>query len=70
MQNNLIYPVSQGEFYGAINEYDIVFIGYKSPRNYTSKHRKPMRRKKITCVFETCISTMLLQSDLNKWRLT
>ena len=26
-------------------------------------------RNNITCGYETCISSMLLQSDLNKWRL-
>ena len=27
-------------------------------------------RNKITCVFETCISSMLLYSDINKWSLS
>ena len=34
------------------------------------KYIKPISsRNNITCGCETCISAMLLQSDLNKWRL-
>ena len=35
------------------------------------KYINPMRnRNNITCVWETCISAMLLQSDLNKCRIS
>ena len=38
--------------------------------NYTPKHINPLRNRiNIACVCETCISDMLLQYDLNKWRL-
>ena len=38
---------------------------------YMQKHgRIIIKINKMTCIFETCISSMLLQSDLNKWRLT
>ena len=38
---------------------------------YMPKNIKPMNnRNNITCGGETCISAMLLQSDLNKCRLS
>ena len=38
---------------------------------YMEKYIKPMsNRNKITCGFKTCISDMLLQSDINKWRIS
>ena len=37
---------------------------------YTPKHRNPtINRNNIICGCETCMSTILLQSDLNKWWL-
>ena len=46
-------------------------IGYKSLRKYMQKYIKPMSKiNKITCGFKTCISAMLLQSDLNKLRIS
>ena len=45
-------------------------IGDTSLRNYMPKHINPtINRNKITCRCETCIIDMLLESDLNKWRL-
>ena len=38
--------------------------------NYMLKYIKPTsKRNNITCECKTCISAMLLQSDLNKWRI-
>ena len=45
-------------------------IGYKSLRKYMQKYIKPMSKiNKITCGFKTCISAMLLQSDINKRKI-
>ena len=44
---------------------------YTSLREYIPKYIKTTsNRNKITCGCETCISAMLLQLDLNKWRLS
>ena len=67
IKNDLIIKVSQGGFYGARNEYDKVCIRDTSLRNYMHKKIKPMRnRNNITCGCETCISAMLLKSNLNQ----
>ena len=40
-------------------------------RKYIPKYIKPTSKKyKITCGYKTCISTMLLQSDINNWRIS
>ena len=58
-------------FLGARTVYGKVFIGDTSLRNYITKYIKPMiYRNSIKCGHKTCISVMLLQSDLNKWRLS
>ena len=71
LHNDLVLPVCQGGFHGARNEYGRVFIGDNYPRNYIPRYAKPMgKTNKITCGCETCISSMLLQYNFNKWRLT
>ena len=67
LKNDIILPVSQGEFSGARHEEVRVLIGDTSLRNYMPMYIKPMSNiSNITCGCETCISAMLLQSDLNK----
>ena len=45
-------------------------FGDASLRKYMPKNIKPIiNRNNITCRCKTCISAMLLQSDLNKWRI-
>ena len=71
MYNNLILPVQQGGLFGARNSNDKTCIGDMYLSNYTQKYIKQTRnRNKITCVCETCISSMLLKLDLNKCRLS
>ena len=71
MHNDIILPFFQGGFYGDRNEYDRVCIGYMSLRKYMPKHIKlKSNTDKTIFVCETCISAMLLQSGLNKWRLS
>ena len=71
MHNDNILPVSQGEIYGARNKYGRVCIGNTSLIKYTPKHTNTtIKRNRIACGCETCISAMLLQFDLNRWRLT
>ena len=70
-QNDTILPGFEGGFSGARTIDRNICIGYKSLRKYTPKNMKPMiDRNNITCGCETCISAMLLQSDLNKWRIS
>ena len=64
MKNNIILPLPQGGFHGAINEYGRVCVGNTSIIKYTTKHTNPMNR--ITRGYDTCISDMLLQYCLNK----
>ena len=71
LHNHLILPVTQGGFHGVRNEYGRVCIGDTSLRKYTPKQINPMiNRNNITRGCETCISVMLLKSNLNKWWLT
>ena len=71
LHNDLILPLSQGEFRVDRNKDGRVCIGDNCLRDYMTKHINPMiKRNKITCVCETCISYMLLQYDFNKWCLT
>ena len=61
----MILSIYQGVFF-ARNVDGKVCIGDMSLRNYTPKNIKPMsNRNNITCGCKTCISDMLLQSDLN-----
>ena len=47
-----------------------VYWKYTSEKVRTKTHKANKQQKKITGEYETCISTMLLKSDLNKRRLT
>ena len=67
----MILPISRGGFFGAMTVDGKLCIVDTSLRKYMPKYIKPMsNRNKITRGCETCISVMLLQSDLNKWRLS
>ena len=60
----------QGGFFGAITVNEKLCMGDTSLSKYIAKNIKPIRnRNNISCGCKTCISAMLLQSDLNKWRL-
>ena len=64
LHNGLIFPISQGGFFGTRNEDVKVCIGYTPLRKYIPKHKKPMSNiNRITCGCETCLSSVLLQSD-------
>ena len=66
----MILPSSEGVLFGARTVDGKLCIGDTSLRKYIKKYKKTMRiRYKTTCVCKTCISVMLLQSDLNKWRI-
>ena len=67
----MILPSSEGGFFGAITIDGNFCIEYTSLRKYMPKYIKPMTsRDKITCGCKTCISAMLLKSDLNSWRIS
>ena len=67
----MILPSSKGGLSGAITVDGNIFIGDTSLRKYMPKYMKPMSsRNNITCGCKTCISTMLLQSYINKWRIS
>ena len=67
IHNDIILSFYQGDFFGAINDDGRVYIGDTSLINYIPKHINPIiYRNKITCGCEICMSSMLLQSDLNK----
>ena len=71
MHNDMILPISQGKFFGAKTVDVKVCFGYIPLSKYMPKYIKPTRKiNKITCSFKTCISSMSLQSDINKWRLS
>ena len=71
LHNDMILPSSRGGFSGARTIDGNICIGDMSPRKYMPKYIKPMsNRNNITCGCETCISGMLLQQDLNKWRIS
>ena len=71
LHNDMISPVSQGVCFGTRTVDGKVCIGDTSLRRYIPKYVKPMRnRNNITYVCVTCIIAMLLQSDINKWRLS
>ena len=67
----MILQISEGVCFGARTLDGKVFIRDKSLRKYIPKYIEPMRnRNKITCICKIWISAMLLQSDLNKWRIS
>ena len=67
----MILSISLGVFWGARTVDGNLCIGDTSLRKYMQKYIKPMsNRKKITCGCKTCISAMLPQSYINKWRLS
>ena len=48
-----------------------MYFGYTSLKNYMPKNIKPVsKRNNITCGCKTRTSALLLQSYLNKWRLS
>ena len=64
----MIFPSSEGGFSGAITVDGNICIGDTSLSNYMPEYVKPVNnRNKTTCECKTCISAILLQSDLNKW---
>ena len=67
----MILPSYEGGFYGARTVDGRFCIGDKSLSNYMPKYIKPMsNRNKIRFGCKTCISSVLLQSDINKWRIS
>ena len=69
LHNGMILPIYE-VFFGARTADGNICIGYTSLRNYMPKNIKPMRnRNNITCGRQICISVILLQSDLEKWRI-
>ena len=71
LQNDMILTISQGDCFGARAVDRKVCIGGTYLRNYMPKYIKPMiNRNNITCGCETCIIAMLIQSDINKCRLS
>ena len=70
MHNDTVLTIPLGGFFGAKNEDEEVCVGDTPLRKYTLRNIKPVNKKnKITRICKTCISSMLIQSDLNKWRL-
>ena len=62
----MIFPCSEGGFSGARTFDGNICIGDTSLSKYMPKNIKPMSNSsKITCGYKTCISAMLLKSDLN-----
>ena len=71
LHNDMVLPSSQGDFYGARTIDGNICIGDTSLRNYMPEYIKPMsNRNNVTCRCENCIIAMLLQSDINKWRIS
>ena len=71
LHNDMILPIYEGVFFCARKIDGEVCIVDTSLRKCMQEYIKPIRnRNKITCVCKTCISAMLLQSDINKWRLS
>ena len=67
----MILPTPQGYNFGARTVDGKVCIGDTSFRKYMPIYINPTsNRNKIICGCETCISAMLLQSDINEWRLS
>ena len=71
LHNDMILPSYERGFFGARTIDGNICIGDTSLRKYTPKYKKPMSNKnKITCGYKTCIIYLLLQSDLNKRRIS
>ena len=71
LHNDMILPSSEGDCFGAKTIDGNICIGDKSLRKYMKKYIKPTRNiKNITCGCKTFISAVLLQSDINKWRIS
>ena len=67
----MILPISQGVFFGARTFDGKVYIVDMELRKYMPKYIETMsNRNNITCGWKTCISAMLLQSDINKYILS
>ena len=67
LQNDLILPLNQGGLYSACDNEGKIFIGETSPQKYTPKHMNlTMKIIKITCIYKTCISSMLHRYEWNK----
>ena len=71
IQNGMILPSYEGSFSGAIAIDGNICIGDMSLRKYMPKYIEPISNiNKITCGCKTCISAMIFQSDLNKYRIS
>ena len=67
----MILPSSEGDLFCAITGDGKICIADTSLRKYMPKYTKLIsKRNTITCGCETCISAMLHQSDLHKWRIS
>ena len=67
----MILPSYEGVFSSVRTIDGNICIGNMSLRKYMQNFIKPISdRKNITCVYKTCISAMLIQSDLNTWRIS
>ena len=67
LHNYMMLSISQGGLFGSRNVDGELCICNMSLREYIPKYIKPIcNRNKITCGCETCISYMLLKSDINK----
>ena len=71
LHNDMISPIYQGGFFGEKYLNGKVCIGDTSLRNYTPKYtEQTININNITCGCKKIISDMLLQLDLNEWRLS
>ena len=71
MRIDTLLTISKGDYFGEITVDGKVCTGDTSLRKYTTKNIKQMSdRHKITYGCKKCINAMLLQSDLNKCRLS
>ena len=71
LHNDPILPIFKGSLFCSRNEGGKVCIGNMSLRKYIPIYINPMINIiNITCGYKTCISAMLLQSDLNKLMLS
>ena len=69
LQNEIIFPIYQEYCLGKRNDHGKVCIGDAYLKKYRPKNMKPISNiNNITCGCKKCISAMLIQSDLNKWR--
>ena len=67
----MILPSYEGGFSGAITIDGNICIGDTLLRKYMPKYMEPMsNRNKVICRCKTWISAILLQSDLNKCRIS